>query len=186
MPRPVRVSARGRGFKKDLFMKYYLTLCCVFLEAAVFCSTVSAHGVRGKIFTGTTHVAMAVFDDGEPFAWASVEVFSPNGELFQSGTTDASGRFAFVPETPGLWRAVLKDGMGHQIALTQEISMEKEAITPQKNADAPDIHDFKISVRDRLYEKLTLGFSLIFGCFGIIAMIRAKKPNNSNNRQWLP
>lgn len=51
------------------------------------------------------------------------KVYSPSGgdNPFQLGQTDVHGRFSFVPDAPGLWRVVVKDGLGHVAEAAVEI-----------------------------------------------------------------
>ncbi|MEM6716632.1 MAG: carboxypeptidase-like regulatory domain-containing protein, partial [Cyanobacteria bacterium P01_C01_bin.147] len=51
---------------------------------------------------------------GEPMAAATVQVFAPDDPQtpVQSGLTDASGRFVFVPTTAGTWEVSVRQA-GH-------------------------------------------------------------------------
>ena len=75
-----------------------------------------AHGV-GYHEAAFSSVALEFFySTGEPMSYREAKVFSPADEKFahQTGRTDAAGRFAFVPDVPGLWRVVVRDEEGHQ------------------------------------------------------------------------
>jgi nickel transport protein len=76
-----------------------------------------AHGLVVDVETAPpTVILRATYDHAEAAGRADVSVFRPGSEsnLYQSGTTDAEGAFAFVPSTPGNWRAVVDDGFGHR------------------------------------------------------------------------
>ncbi|NQT92354.1 MAG: hypothetical protein HQ559_06305, partial [Lentisphaerae bacterium] len=57
----------------------------------------------------------AAYDDGSPMAFCDVSVFSPGDPVseYQTGITDPRGRFAFIPDTNGVWKVTVDDGMGH-------------------------------------------------------------------------
>ena len=47
--------------------------------------------------------------------FAKVQIFAPGATReFQTGRTDQRGRFSFVPEGAGNWRAVVDDELGHR------------------------------------------------------------------------
>ncbi len=71
---------------------------------------------------GETVVVTAQFGGTEPATFCQVAVFSPAkaDTEFQTGRTDARGRFAFVPDAAGSWRVVVDDEMGHRQEATVE------------------------------------------------------------------
>jgi nickel transport protein len=77
----------------------------------------SAHGTGYRLINDARTVAVSFFyADGQPMSYAETLVFGPDNDdiEFQNGRTDQNGRFAFYPETPGTWRLVVNDGMGHR------------------------------------------------------------------------
>lgn len=119
------------------------------------------HGVRHRVFPGGTGIE-ATYDDGSPMAYCDVTVFSPgsrDGE-YQTGTTDAHGRFAFIPDTNGLWTLTVDDGMGHLV------SAEVQA----GPSESPGGEGARI---DRLRGGI-VGLSMIFGVFGIYCLARQR------------
>jgi nickel transport protein len=52
-----------------------------------------------------------------------VLVYAPGGgdTEFQNGRTDARGRFAFLPDRPGVWRVKVDAGMGHGFDIEIEV-----------------------------------------------------------------
>ena len=66
---------------------------------------------------GTVALVQFAYAGGQVPTYAKVEVYGPadaNVE-FQNGRTDAQGRFAFMPDTPGQWRIIMADNMGHRV-----------------------------------------------------------------------
>jgi nickel transport protein len=55
-------------------------------------------------------------------AWNKVRVFGPGDEKteFVVARTDRNGRFAFLPDRPGLWRVEASDDEGHKAVAETE------------------------------------------------------------------
>lgn len=75
-----------------------------------------AHAIFVASETRGDAVVIAVSDDAGPRAAIGVTVLGPagGGTTYQRGETDQEGRFAFVPNLPGEWQAVVDDGFGHR------------------------------------------------------------------------
>jgi len=113
-------------------------------------------------------VVTAEYDDGEPLGYAVFEVYYPGGkELFQSGVTDPNGCFSFLPDTPGKWKILVKDGMGHQVSLTADIN-DQQAL---KEKTAPGVGPGQLSK----IQPIITGLSLIFGLMGLVLLFKTKK-----------
>jgi nickel transport protein len=71
---------------------------------------------------GEVVLVAANFGGSEPATFCQVAVFSPAkaDAEFQTGRTDARGRFAFQPDVAGRWRVVVDDEMGHRQEATVE------------------------------------------------------------------
>ena len=92
----------------------------------LFAGMASAHGVNYQE-SGLRPVALDFFySTGELMSYLKAEVFSPSDEkiAYQSGRTDAGGRFAFVPDKPGKWRVVVNDDDGHRAAAAVDGAQE--------------------------------------------------------------
>lgn len=80
-----------------------------------------AHTVAGRSLDGKAAIVEFRYSDSQPMAYAAVRVFAPDVvEVWQSGRTDGSGRFAFVPDRVGDWRVEARDEENHvaQLAIT--------------------------------------------------------------------
>ena len=110
----------------------------------------------------------AVYDDGSPMALCDVSVFAPDRpeEAYQTGITDPHGRFAFVPDTHGMWRVTVDDGMGHRV----------EAAVPVDSAFGHE-HEHGHEHRHAAgrLSGLVVGISVIFGLFGVLALLSRKR-----------
>jgi len=73
---------------------------------------------------GSVALVQFAYAGGEVPTYAKVEVYSPADSKveFQNGRTDAQGRFAFMPDTPGQWRIIMADNMGHRVEHAVDIS----------------------------------------------------------------
>jgi nickel transport protein len=77
----------------------------------------TAHGVGSReMDSGAAKAMVFLYADGEPMAFAQVQVLSPGPErsVYQSARTDGRGQFAFVPAGPGIWSVAAVDGQGHR------------------------------------------------------------------------
>lgn len=74
----------------------------------------TAHGAHVQARNTAAVEIQASYDTGEPMAAATVQVFAPDDPQtpVQSGLTDASGRFVFVPTTAGTWEVSVRQA-GH-------------------------------------------------------------------------
>ncbi|MCX7591571.1 MAG: DUF4198 domain-containing protein [Kiritimatiellae bacterium] len=106
----------------------------------------------------------AVYDDGSPVSFSEVKVFSPEGagKPFFTGTTDRQGYFLFRPDTNGVWRVAIDDGMGH--AVTHEI------VWDGTRRAAMEVHNQRMP---RAWGALA-GLAMIFGIFGWGAFVSLK------------
>lgn len=121
-----------------------------------------SHGVWGHVVRSEGHLVTAEYDDGEPMAYAAVEIKSPGSDIaFQTGRTDRNGHFMFSPDQQGQWRIVVQDGMGHRLALDAEVSADAAV---SKISEFPlDPHPLAMTRAG----KVIIGLSIIFGIFGL-------------------
>jgi nickel transport protein len=123
------------------------------------------HGVEYRRIGGGAGVEVR-YDDGTPMQHSEVTVYTPSEEekVFQLGHTDGNGRFLFFPDTAGIWKVKVNDGMGHGIIA--EISTAGENLQ-----DASPYPSFSRR------EKIITGVSIIWGFTGLLFYIAAKKNN---------
>lgn len=134
-----------------------------------------SHGTGYRMLTEEETVqAEFYYSGGEPMAYAEILVFGPDDDAveFQNGRTDRMGRFAFLPDRPGEWRMIVKDGRGHAVRATVAVSDEQPGETPA-GTQAPERS--APGVREIL-----LGLSLIANLFLGLRVFRARaKPNHT-------
>jgi nickel transport protein len=89
--------------------------------AGVFMATPAlAHGGRYVLLAdGAVKGIEFGYTDGQKLRARPVQVFAPNNSAANqadyTGLTDQNGRFAFIPDQPGLWRLESQDEEGHVI-----------------------------------------------------------------------
>lgn len=130
---------------------------------------------------GRVVVAACHYDGGTPVTGAQVTLYPPGSDTpYQTGVTDRAGVFAFLPESPGEWRVLVDDGMGHR----REASIQTAA-TYESGAGSDD-HGAAGSGADQAHThvsggaelswKLATGLSLIVGLTGFAYGFTARRP----------
>lgn len=133
----------------------------IFLTILVNIALAWGHGTEGFTEKAEGVLVSAGYDDGEPMSYSEVEVIGPGSDTpFQKGRTDRNGRFMFRPDQKGLWQIVVKDGMGHRLALEWEITDVKGGIKVAKPTET-------CSRKASRLQGIIIGMSIIFGLFGI-------------------
>ena len=132
-----------------------------------------AHGVEGYVEMAAGASVKANYDDGEPMAYAAVEVMPAGAKLaFQTGRTDRNGYFIFRPDGPGLWQVVINDGMGHRLALEYEVAADPDAApVAAESTPPPPVH---VDGSTRAL-KIVTGLAVIFGLCGFFYGWQARR-----------
>jgi nickel transport protein len=120
------------------------------------------HGITATPVEGGVGVR-AAYDDGTPVSFSEARVFAPGAPEKPAlvGTTDRHGCFLFRPDTNGVWKVTVDDGMGH--VATEELRFEGQAVAGEQEPR-------RMSRRDGVIT----GLALIFGVFGWSAFARLK------------
>ena len=140
--------------RKILFVGLAIMAGLIFLPADSL-----AHGVGYKHSELKAVPLEFFYSTGEKMSYCEARVFSPNDEKFaaQTGRTDEQGRFAFIPDTAGEWRVIVRDNEGHQC--TASITVGETLSASQNESSLPQGME--------LFIRALLGVSIIFN----IAMI---------------
>jgi nickel transport protein len=97
--------------------------CIALALMLLHASPAAAHGAVYEAVEADTVALRFAYLLGDPMQAAQVRVFAPGQPSpFQSGQTDARGRFAFIPDRPGTWAAEADDGRGHYVRAQVEVS----------------------------------------------------------------
>ena len=138
-----------------------------FALLALLACPLAAHDLEAKVeLTPRAVILGAYYAGGGSAPFIQVSVFSPAGagKEFQNGRTDASGGFAFVPDTPGDWRCILDDELGHRKELTIQVTPEGRAA----NSPAPAAQAIP-------FERMITGISLLSGLTGLLLWHKARR-----------
>ncbi|OGV68419.1 MAG: hypothetical protein A2283_19365 [Lentisphaerae bacterium RIFOXYA12_FULL_48_11] len=132
-----------------------------YIFACWFCFTLVglSHGIKATRVDGGLGIVV-VYDDGSPVSFSEAKVFAPGNDEkpVLTGNTDRNGCFMFRPDTNGIWKITVDDGMGH--AVTEAIQFKGMVFVPVQTA----------STMPRRYGVIT-GIALIFGIFGSAAFL---------------
>lgn len=137
-------------------------LCLVVLSPA----RLAAHALLAEdlLVSSTVVLLAAQYSGGEAAAYNAVQVYPPGTREveFQNGRTDAQGRFAYSPNTAGLWTVIISDTMGHRVVHTTEVPAASAHMQPPDTAPvaAPTPRQ-----EQALFIRILLGFSLLANIF---------------------
>ncbi|MCZ2156451.1 MAG: hypothetical protein LC114_21525 [Bryobacterales bacterium] len=126
-----------------------------------------AHDLQTKIEWRPPFVLVtAAYEGLEAASFAEVTVQAPESanlksDAFQTGHTDYDGKFVFLPPSPGDWRVIVDDEMGHRVEAIAAVPHTSGVTSPQ--SAAPSQSDGR-SVGDRLL----IGLSILFGAAGLL------------------
>mgnify|MGYP003606645295 CR=1 FL=1 len=132
---------------------------------------------------GAVALVQFAYAGGSVPTYAKVEVYSPADAKveFQNGRTDAQGRFAFMPDTPGQWRIIMADNMGHRVEHAVDVSPSQGSAQiaaqtsgpntdkPAANGATPGVGEFSVPLR------VLLGLSLLANMALGAAVLRRRK-----------
>lgn len=131
---------------------------------------IAAHGVGYRLLSKGRPVTMEFYySSGKPISYAEIKVFSPDNQTleYQNGRTDRKGRFAFHPETEGVWTVDVNDGMGHQLKGQFLFKNTNEIETGPAPPPAKSLPSKPMAV--------IMGISLIFNVFAAVSRMKKKR-----------
>ena len=129
----------------------------------VMVATAWGHGAEYQSIQGAVGLQVR-YSDGSPMAWVDVSVFSPRDRdnPYQTGLSDASGAFSFLPDTSGIWIMVFDDGLGH--GLRHEIEVGKNLLAVESHS-----HHSPLGL------KILSGLAVIFGVSSLLYARSSRK-----------
>ncbi len=113
-------------------------------------------GVSLKIF----------YSEKDPASYSEYEIFGPKDrEPHQVGRTDRNGFISFFPERPGIWKVKVLGESSHGFhGVTIDVRVDESLQVESYSKPLAAAHT-----------KLIVGVSLIFGIFGLYALLRARR-----------
>jgi len=148
------------------------------LLGAALCLTIQpwllAHDLQtSAVLVDGFVVFQANYEGSEAVSFAAVSVHgpddgNPHADAYQTGRTDAEGRFVFIPNRTGKWKVTVDDEVGHRG--TQEVTIT--SLTEPATAAPAAPQSSGRSTTDRL----VIGLSVIFGVVGLLmAFLQRRK-----------
>lgn len=117
---------------------------------------VQQKGLSVKIFYSKT----------EPASYSQYELYGPGDtEPHQIGRTDKHGVLSFIPDRPGVWKIKVWGESSHGFHGTT-IDVKVDQALELESFGKPLV---------ATYTKLIVGISIIFGIFGIYALIKSRE-----------
>jgi len=164
---------------------WILTLIFMFMGTV---GMLQAHKLEVNLIPHPPVVVMEAGYSGHSHGISGGDVFiyAPGGaeKAFQTGKTDAEGKFAFIPDQPGEWRVVVDDGTGHKsekvISLGEDFFIPEKTVIEsgpgaQEQEVTPESTPAPSSEKVPILWKLLVGVSLVFGIAGILYGIKARQ-----------
>ena len=136
-----------------------------------------AHGVLTDVrMQAPSVVVKTLFSEALPVIDATVTIFSPAASevVWQTGRTDRTGSFAFLPDTAGDWVFLVDDQKGHAKKLTITVPADFIAVAELPARNVASKSGQLTSPRERIYQTIT-GLALIFGITGIFYGVRSRQ-----------
>ncbi len=165
----MRVNNQSLFPVKRVPVRYIILYLVLFLCSS---ATVMAHAINFETSVRPPVVVVnAYFTATSPVGEALVEIFAPGNEQpYQTGRTDKSGNFAFLPDRSGEWSLKIDDERGH-------IDMVVVAVQDSFFDAASLVDTSKVSPEKGLSNlyRVLIGLALIFGLTGVIYGLKAKQ-----------
>lgn len=152
------------------------------LAAGLGAGFLEAHGIDIEAGLHPPAVILrAAYSGAEAVAYAAVTIYGPGtpAVAFQSGNADAAGRFAFIPDREGEWRALFDDELGHREERRLIVGrdfFENGAGSPATSFSR-SIAGSPVSVPPRLplWLRALVGIALILGVSGFLFGFAARR-----------
>ena len=151
-------------------LRIFIVLALTVSQIIFSTDKISAHGTGYRSSELKAVALEFMYSTGEKMSYREAKVYSPKDEkyAFQSGRTDEEGRFAFVPDTIGTWRVIVRDEEVHQC--TAEIEINAKFFSEGEDK-APSQENGKLFGGTELLVRALLGVSIIFN----ISMLIVRK-----------
>ncbi len=139
------------------------------LPIGLFLGAIDSHGHSINYQVLEKGIAVrAFYSEKDPSSYSSYEIWGPGDREdlpHQTGRTDKNGFLAFVPDRAGTWKIRLWGESSHGFhGFTTEVKVDKEL----------NLESFSKPLL-ATHTKLITGLSLIFGIFGIYALLKSRR-----------
>lgn len=148
-------------------MKHALLMCAALATFISLPQSLRAHTVNYDVQQKTVAAIKVFYTAEDPASYAEFEVYPPEGgDLpYQTGRTDKNGFASFIPDKQGAWKVkVLGESAHGYHGVMVEVKVDKDL----------NLESFKKPLVAQ-YSKFITGISVIFGLFGIYALMASRK-----------
>lgn len=106
------------------------------------------------------------YSEKDPASYSEYEIYGPGEKMpHQTGRTDKNGFVSFVPDRTGAWKIKILGESSHGFhGVTIEVKVD----------EAFNLKTFSKPLA-ATHTKLIIGVSLIFGLFGVYALLKSRK-----------
>lgn len=133
---------------------------------AALCLNLSAHGLFYSAHEGKAIIINANFTEKIPAAYAQIVIYEGDSAIpLLTSTMDSGGNFAFLPPRKGAYRVKITASSDHG-EHTKEFDIDAN--------DELALNSYKEPVYQK-YLGILSAIGIIFGIFGIIAIIKSRK-----------
>ncbi|MDO5046009.1 hypothetical protein [Campylobacter sp.] len=133
---------------------------------AAFCLNLSAHGLFYSAHEGKAIIINANFTEKIPAAYAEIVIFEGDSAIpLLTSRMDSGGNFAFLPPNPGKYKVKIIASSDHGDH-TKEFDINTD--------ETMELESYKEPVYQK-YMGILSAIGIIFGIFGIIAIVKSKK-----------
>ena len=142
-----------------------------------------AHGVNVDIrIEGGVVILEASYSPTQPLVDAAVAIYSPAEpeNEWQSGRTDRTGHFAFIPDVTGEWSIVIDDQKGHIKKATIVFSTD----LPEENEIAEETLNIPPEPAGSGLNtgyKILMGLALLLGLTGLFYGLKVRQERNKES-----
>lgn len=145
------------------------------LSLGLFLGETDSHGHSVNYQVEQKGIAVRAFYSAkDPASYSQYEIYGPGDREdlpHQTGRTDKNGFLSFVPDRAGTWKIKLLGESSHGYhGFTAEVKVDKELSLESFSKPLVATHT-----------KLITGLSLIFGLFGIYALLRSRRKQDSGD-----
>ncbi len=171
-------SFNGRNLPHRFPGVFFLRVCLqlIFAISLLFVgSRAFSHSVNYEVVPKGVSVKI-FYSEKDPASYSEYEIFGPEDrEPHQVGRTDRNGFVSFFPERPGIWKVKVLGESSHGFhGVTIDVRVDESLRVESYSKPLAATHT-----------KLIVGVSLIFGIFGLYALLKARRGSERKDPQKL-
>jgi len=161
-----RMKIRG----SDVGLVFSLSMSVVFF--LLLSSSAYTHSINYEVQQKGISVR-AFYTEKDPASYSQYELFGPGDTLpHQTGRSDKNGFVSFFPDRAGIWKIKIWGESSHGFhGVTIDVKVD----------EALNLKSFSKPLA-ATHTKLIVGISLIFGLFGIYALLKSRRTQDKGRK----